>query len=173
MRKLVATLAAAATAFSVVAAGPATTSAAELQFELEVGSGETVTYEAPEADYGTTAGALFGFNLTDPADCGTSADNRCDRGLVKANGNGEMTFVLDANYDPADFDVTVYASDKDGAIGEEVATSGNFYSPVALEDEGLAPTEHATFEVKRGKYYYFVVSYYMAGGGYGLDVSIA
>ncbi len=168
MRRIAVALGAAGLALSLVAAGPAADDPPEgYQFEMELVTGETVTHEGPSNAGGTTAGSLFGLG-PDRTECTQDSSHRCDKGLAFSKVGGTVTFELTPSIPGADFDVFVYESDKDGNLGEEVASAGNLWFPVSAPF--LSPTETGTFEAKRGGYYAIFVDYYAAGGGYTLDV---
>lgn len=166
MRKLVSALAAAAMAFTVVAAGPSAESTPEgYQFEMELGKGDTGSYEGASDSGGVllsslTLGVLFEQH---PNDCSADyVDERCDRGLLTAKAGGTVTVDFHGSFDPAaDYDLAVHEWDGEAA-GAEIASSGNGGSIENLE-----------FKAKRGGEYVIVVYYFAAGGGYTLDVSVA
>lgn len=173
MRKLATALAIASMGISTVAAGPAAQDPPEgFQFELELNDGETASYEGSSSAGGTTAGSgFFGVGATTLEDCNTSPQNRCDKGLAFSKTGGTVDFELAASIDPADYDIFIYESDEDGTLGEEVASSGTLWGPVAGPLGVFAPIESGTFEAKRGGYYAIVVSYYAAGGGYTVTMT--
>jgi len=177
MRKFAATLAALVVVPMIVAAAPAQQAPPDgITYELEVAKGETGTVED------TTSPETGGTNQPNGADhatCGTDQQNRCDRVLVKFTGSGDAAFDFVGAMPIADYDLTIYASDKDGTVGEELASSGNFWFPV---DAGCDPVgfvgcgmtgENAATTVKANAYYLVVIDYWFAGGGYTLDVSLA
>lgn len=173
MRKLIIATATAAIALSTVAAGPQASQSPpdgyEAEFELK--KGEAFTFEGAQDTGGITG--PFGADNGEYCSGEVGVGGKCDFILVNAKGSGLVSFVLEASFNPADYDIRFYESDESGSIGEEVASSGTLYGPV--EDEtiiSLAPVESGEFEAKRG-YYAILVDYYAAGGGYTLDVSMS
>ncbi len=180
MRKIIASAALAAFAFSSVAAGAQTQAAPEgYQFEAELAKGDAVTFQGQEDTGGfSTNGLISNVDLLelsgigfDPEACGDTYEEKCDKAFLDVTAKGSLDVLFTPGYG-GDFDLYLYEIEDDGSIGAEVASSAAGWAPVA-DPIGIAgPTEQFTAAVPAGDYA-LVVFYFAAGGGYDLDVSLA
>jgi len=173
MRKLIATAALAVFALATVSAGPNDAPPDGIDYELEVAKGETGTVEGPSDAGGTT------LDDNDPEGCSSSDPTwMCERVLVEFTGTGNVVADFASNY-PSDYDLDVYKSDKAGTMGESITQSSNPYPRISAGctvfcvEPSEREHEHVEWETKKGEWALIVIYYYLAGGGYTLDVSLA
>lgn len=176
LRRPLLTMASAMAGLSLLAFAPQTSDPAEgepgyVDHRVTLASGDAASWDAP-----TDTGSVNYWahsSIWDGNTCYSgSADNKCDRILVRADDKGAVTVTMTPNNEYMDFDLLVYNASSSGEAFGVVAHEQN---QMMIADTGPYPlpgAETVTFDAKADKYYLAVVFYRAGGGGYVLDAAM-
>ncbi len=171
MRRTTTTLAAIALAITGIAATPDASGPENVDHEVELTAEGFAVQGAPDTG---AINVWTHMSIWDGNTCSSSSpDNRCERVLVHVREGGEATFVLQAAYEIADYDLVVFES---GPSGEAFGVAGHEQSEVFVAGEGPIPVpgpETVTLEVDEDSWLLAVVFYRAAGGGFTLTGELA